>query len=253
MMKPGTRNSLAVIVPMYNESASIGPVVREIRLHAPQADVVVIDDGSSDNSACIAGSAGATVLKLPYNLGIGGAVQTGYRYAVSQGYDAVVRMDGDGQHDASDIPALLAPILDGSADVVIGSRFLNGRGYVPSLLRSIGIRFFAILASLITRRRITDPTSGFQACSKTAAHFLAAYTPQDYPEVEGLLLLCRAGFRIQEVAVTMRSRFAGKSSIRKLKTVYYVLKVTLAVLIGLLRPSSHLEGKSSWIEQERLR
>ena len=234
-MEPSTKNNLVVIVPVYNESANIGSVVREIRLHAPQAGIVVIDDGSSDNSICSAWSAGATVISLPYNLGIGGAVQTGYVFAHEMGYDIVARLDGDGQHDPAQLAGLIQPLASGEADVVIGSRYVSGHRYQASLSRAIGIKLFATLVSLIAGQRFTDTTSGFQAVNRAAAGFLAQHLPTDYPEIEGLVLLCRVGFRVREVSVTMRPRQAGESSITPFRAAYYVFKVLLAILIGLLR------------------
>ena len=230
-------DAFVVLVPAYNEEASIAGVVSEIRQQAVGADVVVIDDGSGDGTAGAARAAGATVIRLQHNLGIGGAVQTGYRYAVAQGYRYVVRMDGDGQHDASCIGALLSPLRSGQADVVIGTRFGGQGTYRAPIARALGIRLFSLLVRLVTGQRFTDTTSGFQACTLRAARFLAARLPSDYPEIEGLILLCRAGFRVQEVAVTMRARQSGVSSIGRLRALYYVLKVTLAVCIDLLRPA----------------
>ena len=234
-MEPETQGKFLVIVPMYNESASIGSVVSEVRLYAPQAEIVVIDDGSSDDSAHIARSTGATVIGLPYNLGIGGAVQMGYIFAHEMGYDVVARLDGDGQHDPAQLAGLIRPVASGEADVVIGSRYVSGQGYQASASRAIGIRLFATLVSLISSQRFTDTTSGFQAVNRSAAGFLARHSPRDYPEIEGLVLLCRAGFRVREVPVTMRPRQAGESSITPLRAAYYVFKVLLAILMGLLR------------------
>jgi glycosyltransferase involved in cell wall biosynthesis len=229
------KRNLAVIIPVYNEAASIGSVVLEIRLAAPQAAIVIVDDGCSDDSADVAEAADAIVIRLPYNLGIGGAVQTGYRFASELGYDIVVRLDGDGQHDPAQMEGLIRPILSGQADVVIGSRFVNEQGYQASVARSLGIKLFATLVSLVTHQRFTDTTSGFQAANRSAAAFLARHLPSDYPEIEGLVLLCRAGFRVFEVPVTMRPRRAGRSSITPLRSIYYTFKVLLAILIGLLR------------------
>jgi glycosyltransferase involved in cell wall biosynthesis len=229
------KRNLAVIVPVYNEAASISSVICETRLAAPQAAIVIVDDSSSDNSADVAEASGATVIRLPYNLGIGGAVQTGYRFASELGYDIVVRLDGDGQHDPAQMESLIRPIVSRQADVVIGSRFVNEQGYRASLARGLGIRLFATLVSLVSHQRFTDTTSGFQAANRPAAGFLSRHLPSDYPEIEGLVLLCRAGFRVVEVPVTMRPRRAGRSSITALTSVYYTFKVLLAILIGLLR------------------
>jgi hypothetical protein len=162
-------------------------------------------------------------------------VQTGYRYAVSQGYALIARLDGDGQHDASCLGDLVAPLVTGCADMVVGSRFLMHQTYEASTTRAWGIRFFAALLSSITGQHFTDTTSGFLACNYRAASYLAQHLPPDYPEIEGLLMLSRAGYRIQEVGVRMRLRHAGASSIGRVGAFYYVFKVTLAVLMSLVR------------------
>lgn len=241
-MKLDCGNGLLVIVPAHNESTTIGEVVHDIKRHAPQADLLVINDGSEDSTSARARKAGACVLDLPYNVGIGGAVQTGYAFAVEMGYSIVVRLDGDGQHNAEELPDLVGPIMVGQADVVIGSRYVKGRGYQASLPRAIGIKLFAVLVSYVAGQRLTDTTSGFQAVNRSTAGFLARYLPTDYPEVEGLVLLCRAGFRVCEVPVFMRPRRAGESSITPLRAVYYVLKVLLAIVVGLLRDVPERRG-----------
>ena len=233
-----------VIIPAYNEAGSIASVVERVRQYATRADVVVVDDGSTDATAMLAQQAGAMLLQLPVNLGIGGAVQTGYRFAVRQGYDVVARLDGDGQHDPAQLAGLLEPIRAGRADVVIGSRYLTGSGFVASRARRWGISIFAALVTLLTGQQFTDVTSGFQAANLEAAGFLAEYCPSDYPEIEGLVLLCRAGFRAQEVPVTMQARTTGQSSIRAWHTIYYVIKVLLAILAALLRQSSQRAQRS---------
>jgi glycosyltransferase involved in cell wall biosynthesis len=235
---------LLVIIPAYNEVDSIADVVAGVCACAPQADVVVVDDGSTDATAELAGQAGAMLLRLPVNLGIGGAVQTGYRFAVRQEYEWVARLDGDGQHDPTQIAALLDPILAGRADVVIGSRYLNTGGFYASWARRFGISLFAAIVSLLTGRRFTDVTSGFQAANCEAAAFLAEHCPSDYPEIEGLVLLCRAGFRVVEVPVTMQARTAGRSSIRAWHVLYYVVKVLLAILAAFLRQAPRRTERS---------
>lgn len=224
-----------IIVPAYNEADSIASVVTQARQALPNADMLVVDDGSSDATASVAARAGATVLSLPFNLGIGGAVQTGYRFAINQSYRWVARIDGDGQHDPSQLEGLLQRVMTGAADVVIGSRYLTPNGYRASLARYWGARLFASIVSLITRRSLTDVTSGFMVANRHVAAFLAENAPGDYPEIESLVLLCRAGYRVQEAAVTMQERLGGKSSIGLVDSIYYVVKVLLAILIGLLR------------------
>jgi len=226
---------LLVIIPAYNEAGSITDVIEHVHISVPQADVVVVDDGSTDATAQLAGQAGAMLLRLPVNLGIGGAVQTGYRFAVRQGYDWIARLDGDGQHDPAQIAALTEPIRAGRADVVIGSRYLTVGGFRASRTRRAGISLFAAIVSTLTHCTFTDVTSGFQAANGEAAAFLAEHCPSDYPEIEGLVLLCRAGFRVVEVPVTMQARTAGRSSIRPWHVLYYVVKVLLAILVAFLR------------------
>ncbi len=224
------------IVPAHNEAGAIGGVIAEIRAFDPGLDVVVIDDGSSDATAELAAAAGAAVVRLPFNLGIGGAVQTGFMYALRHGYDVAVRLDGDGQHDPTELPKLIAPVLRGEADIVVGSRFAETRdGYRPPLARRAGIRFFAGLVSLLVRQRVTDTTSGFQALNRLGIRLFAADYPHDYPEVEATVMVVRHRLRLLEVPVRMREREHGTSSISGLGSAYYVLKVTLALLVGIFR------------------
>lgn len=236
------RVPILVIVPAFNEEDNLGDVIYCIKQHAESADVMVINDGSADATSTVARSADAYVIDLPFNLGIGGAVQTGYILARQMGYTIVARLDGDGQHDAAQLARLVEPVASGEADVAIGSRYVNGRGYQASLFRAGGIKLFAAVVSLITGQRFTDTTSGFQVSNRAAAAFLAAHLPTDYPEIEGLVLLCKAGFRVREVAVTMQPRQAGESSITAWRAVYYMFKVPLAILIGLLRKQPERTG-----------
>jgi glycosyltransferase involved in cell wall biosynthesis len=219
------------VVPAFNEAGGVAGVVRELFDVRPQIDVLVIDDGSSDRTADRAAAAGARVVRLPYNLGIGGAVQTGFRYAVRNGYDAAVQVDGDGQHVPSEIPALLSALGEDRADVVIGSRFLDRRGYTTSRMRRVGTRVFSLVNSLVLRQTVTDNTSGFRAFNRKALLFLADHYPQDYPEPESVVLLGRNGFRLREIPVRMRERGHGRSSISSLKAVYYMVKVLLAIFV----------------------
>ena len=225
------------IVPARNEEGAVGLVVEELRVFDPELDVLVIDDGSEDATAANAAAAGAAVVRLPFNLGIGGAVQTGFKYALEQGYDTVIRLDGDGQHDPQEIPQLLAPLARGEADVVVGSRFANGNDgdYRPAFARRAGIRWFARLVSLLTRQKLTDTTSGFQAVNARAIRLFAADYPHDYPEVEAAVMVVRHKLRIMEVPVRMRGRETGESSITAFRSFYYAIKVTLALLVGIFR------------------
>jgi glycosyltransferase involved in cell wall biosynthesis len=237
------RNGLVAIVPAWNEAEVIGVVVGEIKRVRSDIEVVVVDDASQDDTAEVAEEHGATVLRLPFNVGIGGAVQTGFRYALEQGYTRAVRLDGDGQHDASQIPRILAPIEEGTADLVIGSRFVDPGGtYRPPFARRMGIRVFARLVSLLCGQRVTDTTSGFVALDRAGIELFAAEYPHDYPEVESTLVALRSGLRLAQVQVEMRERTTGASSITFLRSLYYIVKVTLALLIASLRRYPRLEG-----------
>lgn len=225
-----------VVVPAYNEEKSIAATVADIRAGCPQAEIVVVNDGSRDKTSAVARSMGVTVIELPYNLGIGGSVQAGFKYAARHGYDVAVQVDGDGQHPAGQIDVLLAPIRRGDADLVVGSRFLPGSsGFRSSPQRRMGIYVFRILIRILTGQIVTDATSGFRACNRAVLESFAAQYPRDYPEPEALLLAARRGFRILEVPVEMRARAAGQSSIHGFTDLYYMLKVILAMLIETLR------------------
>ncbi|MBN1918666.1 MAG: glycosyltransferase family 2 protein [Verrucomicrobia bacterium] len=225
------------MMPAYNEAASVAGVVAGVRAMLPGATALVISDGSRDATAVEAARAGAVVLDLPINLGIGGAEQTGYRYAAQRGFDAVVRVDADGQHPAGEIRKLLDRLEEGDVDLVVGSRFLESPegAYRPGGLRRLGIRFYAALIGLITRRRVTDPTSGFRAANRNAIERFAERYPEDYPEPESLVYAHRLGLRVAEVPVAMMERQASVSTINVPVGAYYAVKVTLAILIDLLR------------------
>jgi glycosyltransferase involved in cell wall biosynthesis len=225
------------IVPALNEAASIAGTVAEIREHAPGFDIVVLDDGSTDETAALGAAAGAHVITMPFNVGIGGAMQCGYMYARDHGYEVAVQVDGDGQHDARDIPRLLAAMTaDPPVDMVTGSRFLGEQqGYRSSVLRRVGIRLFAAIISTITRQRVTDPTSGFRMSARSAIDLFARDYPHDYPEVEAIILLHTNRLRTRELAVTMRPRTGGRTTIRRAVPFYYMVKVLLAVFVAMLR------------------
>jgi glycosyltransferase involved in cell wall biosynthesis len=223
------------IVPALNEQECIGDVIEEIRAFDPGFEVVVVDDGSVDRTAAVAAARGAHVLRLPFNLGIGGAMQTGYRYAWEQGYDLAVQIDGDGQHDPKQLPAILGPVLDGDADMVVGSRFAGTGGYRAPLFRRLGILLFARTISLVARQKVTDTTSGFRAVNRLGIGLFARDYPHDYPEVESTVMVVRHRLRLTEVPVEMRPRAAGRSSINASRSVYYMVKVLLAVFVGLFR------------------
>jgi glycosyltransferase involved in cell wall biosynthesis len=197
--------------------------------------VLVLNDGSPDDTSRVAREAGAIVLDLPCNLGIGGAVQTGFLFARDRGYDIVVRIDGDGQHEIEDIPQVLEPILAGRSDAVIGSRFLGETEYRGSIPRIFGIRHFRWLVNLFTGYRVTDPTSGFFAIDRRLIEFYSHHYPSDYPEVDAYILMHRLKARAVEVPVRMYERAEGKSSITAFRAVYYMVKVTLSFLINRIR------------------
>jgi glycosyltransferase involved in cell wall biosynthesis len=230
----GTPPRILVILPAFREEMSIGGLVRSLRERYPY-DVLVVNDGSADGTSDAAREAGAVVLDLPCNLGIGGAVQTGFQYARDRGYGVVVRVDGDGQHEVEDIPKVLEPILAGQADAVIGSRFLGEAAYQGSIPRIFGIRFFRFLVNLTTGYRVTDPTSGFFAINRRLIEFYSHHYPSDYPEVDAYILMHRMKSRAVEVPVRMYERAEGKSSITTYRAVYYMVKVTLSYLINCLR------------------
>jgi glycosyltransferase involved in cell wall biosynthesis len=225
------------VVPALNEEKNIGRVLDELRAFDPTLEVVVVSDGSVDATGDVAAAHGAHVIRLPFNLGIGGAVQTGFRYAWESGFDLVVRCDGDGQHDPFELPKVLAPVLAGDADIAVGSRFTGAAGYRSSATRRVGIRILAAVVSVIARQRVTDTTSGFQAMNRKALGLFAADYPHDYPEVESIVMTVKHRLRLLEVPVAMREREHGTSSITAIRSVYYMAKVLLAVFVGLFRRS----------------
>ena len=214
----------------------MGRVVDEIRAADPAMEILVVDDGSRDATAAVARARGARVVRLPFNLGIGGAVQTGYRYARERDFDVAVQVDADGQHDAGELAALLEPVLTGEADLAVGSRFVTGAGtYRAPFARRVGIRLFARTISGITGQRVTDTTSGFRAANRRAIELFAEDYPHDYPEVESTVMVVKGRLRLVEVPVAMRERAAGHSSITAARSIYYMAKVSLALFVGLFR------------------
>jgi glycosyltransferase involved in cell wall biosynthesis len=228
-------NDLLVAIPARNEEARIPAVIARVLQAAPSATVVVIEDSSTDATARVAREAGARVLSLPANIGYGGAVQTGFRYAVRHGFRRVVTMDGDGQHNPADIPRLLETLDEREADLVIASRFVEDTGYRASLLRRVTMKFFSVLTSALSGQRICDTTSGFQALSARAVAYLARQYPLDYPNAEVLVDLARGGGRIVEVPVHMGEREGGTSMFDWWSSLYYVVKMTLSVGMVLVR------------------
>jgi glycosyltransferase involved in cell wall biosynthesis len=231
------RHKCLAVVPAYNEEASVVKVIRSIRDYAPDFEVLVIDDGSTDNTRQLAESTGTRVLRLPYNLGIGGAVQAGFTYALEHGYDRMVQVDGDGQHDPREIHRLMATMeADRTIDLVCGSRFLTADHQYPApVSRRTGIHIFAFILSRIMGQRVSDPTSGFRLYNRRAISLFARDYPHDYPEVEAVLMVHFHRLRMVEVPVRMFLRNGGVSSIGSGKSVYYMLKVLLALFVGLAR------------------
>ena len=229
---------ILAIVPSFNEEENIEGVVESIRGSNPLIDILVVNDGSDDRTGEVARSSGfARVVNLPCNLGIGGAVQTGFRFAKRGDYDIAFQFDGDGQHIASEIDKILAPVRDNRADVAIGSRFCkNNGGYRSTLSRRLGIKVFEIVNSFLIGQRVTDNTSGFRAYNRKAIHFLARNYPMDYPEPEAVLILGKNEFRLQEVSVLMQERGGGRSSISGSGSLYYMIKVLLALVVCCIRP-----------------
>ncbi|MBP2001890.1 glycosyltransferase involved in cell wall biosynthesis [Paenibacillus shirakamiensis] len=230
-----------IIIPAYNEEGSIVRVIQDINEHAPEADIVVVNDGSTDRTEALALAAGAHVLTMPFNVGIGGGMQTGYMYARNNGYDVAIQMDADGQHAAEELPKLISRASE--FDLVIGSRFVEETSFRSSVMRRIGIIFFSKLVTLVTRQKFTDTTSGFRAAGKKVIALYSDYYPMDYPEVESIVYLIRKGCKITEVATEMRARETGRSSITPLKSVYYMIKVTLAVLMSATRQHKPKAGE----------
>jgi len=220
-----------IIVPCYNEQETIAELYREICDKTPY-DVIVVNDCSTDSSRAILQQEGIPHLDLPLNLGIGGAVQAGYRYALYNGYDIAVQVDGDGQHDPGQLDKIVVPIEGNKADLVIGSRFIDKVGFQSSFMRRAGIRFFRVLIYCLSGKRITDATSGFRAANRKTMELLEKYYPNDYPEPESNMLVLKNKLRVLEVPVTMRERQGGESSIRALQPLYYMLKVSLGILIS---------------------
>ncbi|MBI5837825.1 MAG: glycosyltransferase family 2 protein [Candidatus Eisenbacteria bacterium] len=228
----GTR--VLVMMPGYNEERNIGPSIAAVRRDAPYADILVVDDGSRDATSRVAREAGAMVVPLPVNLGIFDAIHTAFIYAHRAGYDAAVQVDADGQHQPSEIPAILVPVLKGEADVVIGSRYLEDRGYRTPVSRRLGMILFAGVTSLLIGRRVTDTTCGFRAYSREAIAAFAQETGVEALDAVGLVILGRAGYRISEVPATVHTRLTGKSSINFLRSLVYPFNGLLSLIPVLL-------------------
>jgi hypothetical protein len=223
---------ILVIIPAYNEEGSVGKVIEEVRHHLPQADILVVNDGSTDLTPKKAKACGARVLDLPFNLGIGGAMQAGYQYAFEKGYEIAIQVDGDGQHDPREIPKLLKVLEEKEVDMVIGSRFIGDSEFKSSMIRRVGISIFSKVISWVVGQPVTDPTSGFRATNRKAIQLFALDYPQDYPEPEVVILLHQCHLKMGEVPVGMSERYSGESSITKIRSIYYMVKVLLAIFVG---------------------
>ncbi len=233
-----------VIMPAYNEAENLPRVIAELREVLREADILVVDDCSADETAAVAHRLGAKVVQLPCNLGYGGAVQTGFRYASERGYALGLLMDADGQHDPHSVPALLSVVQTGQADVALGSRFLGRAMYQVPLTRRLGMAFFRKIVDRMGKQRFTDPTSGFQCLSGEVMRFFARDNyPTDYPDADTILLLKYAGFRVKEVPVTIRDRLSGRSMHAGWKPLYYVFKMLLSILVVELRQKTNLNGR----------
>lgn len=225
------REKILLIIPAYNEADNIERVISVLIRKFPQYDYVIVNDGSTDGTGELCTNRGYDVLNLPINLGIGGAVQTGYLYALKKGYDIAVQLDGDGQHDAAYVETLIKPLMTGEADVVIGSRFLKREGFQSSRSRRMGINILSGLIFMCTGKRVRDVTSGFRAVNRRFIEIYSEDYPSDYPEPEAIITAVMHGGRVIEVPVVMKEREGGISSINFRKSVYYMIKVTLAILV----------------------
>jgi len=235
LTRPTGPDSLLVIVPAFNEEGAIASVVSSVRRHLPGVPVLVIDDCSSDNTIPAARAAGASILPLPHHLGLGGCVQAGYKLAYELGYAYVIRVDGDGQHDAGDIPRIFERLKTSGCEMVIGSRFVAENGSRTGTVRWLGIRFFRAVLRPILGKPVHDPTSGFVGVNRRALDVFSRSFPLEYPEIEALVVLQRRAFRFEEVPVTMRPRTTGRSSITGLKSLYYIVHVLLGVFVNVLK------------------
>jgi glycosyltransferase involved in cell wall biosynthesis len=243
------------IIPAFNERESVGKLVHRLTRALPGFDLLVIDDGSTDDTPRQV-PPGAKVVSLPFNLGIGGAMQTGYRYAMLHGYDVAVQVDADGQHRPSEVKRLVAHLLEGNADLVLGSRFLEAGKYRQTIARLTGSWVLKALIRALTGLHITDCTSGFRAVNAEVIRAFAHWYPEDYPEPEVILLLHRAGYKIDELAVRMRQRKTGQSSIRLLEGLFYVLKLTICLMLDMVRepwPSGKVLRTADVKTNERVR
>lgn len=241
------QQSLLILVPALNEEGAVGDVVRSVQYVMPGVPVLVVDDCSKDETAAVARAAGAYVVSLPRHLGLGGSVQTGYKLAYELGYQYVVRVDGDGQHDAHDIPRIYERLLTSGAHMVIGSRFIESNGQRTSAIRGLGIIFFRAVLKLVLGQPVHDPTSGFVGVNRVALQLFSRSFPLEYPEIEALVVLQRRKFRFEEVSCQMRPRMSGKSTITPLRSLYYIAHVLLGVVVNVLK----FEGRRTDTKERR--
>ena len=232
-----------VIIPCYNEQDSIVKVINNLKNNAPDADYLIVNDCSTDNTEKILRENGFSYINNPINLGIGGGVQAGYLYAQQNGYDIAVQMDGDGQHDPKYLSRVIAPVADGTFDMAIGSRFIEKEGFQTSFMRRFGINIISAFILILTGKRIKDTTSGFRACNRKLIEFFARNYADDYPEPEAIMACIVNGFSVGEVAVVMEERQSGVSSIRSLKSAYYMIKVCLALIVNRISFAGKKGGK----------
>ena len=233
-VKPSSRR-LLILIPAFNEEGAVAGVVEEVRSAVPGTPILVVDDCSRDATRSHARGAGAQVLALPHHLGLGGCVQAGYRLAYELGYDYVIRVDGDGQHDPRDIPTVLKALEKGDCEMVIGSRFVDDNGEHTNVLRAAGIMFFRAVLRPILGRPVRDPTSGYVGVNRTALELFSATFPLEYPEIEALVVLQRKRFRFVEVPCRFRPRRSGRSTITAVKSLYYIIHVLLGVFVNVLK------------------
>lgn len=234
-----------VIIPCYNEQDNLQRVISALNTASPQADYLVVNDCSTDNSEQLCKEKGFNYISLPVNLGIGGGVQSGYQYSVEHGYDITVQMDGDGQHDPQYLAGIVEPVANGELDMCIGSRFITKEGFQTSRMRRLGIGIISLVIRVLCGKKVLDTTSGFRACSKELTAFYARNYAQDYPEPEAIISAHLQGFRVGERPVIMRERTSGVSSINALRSVYYMVKVVLSLLVYRLTCSKPERGKSN--------
>jgi len=230
-----TDRLLLILIPAFNESAAVGSVIESVRATIPGVPILVVDDCSLDGTVSAAKAAGADILSLPHHLGLGGAVQAGYKLAFELGFQYVIRVDGDGQHEARDIPRIFDALRESGCEMVIGSRYLNGSAVYSGPLRSLGIHFFRLILRPILGKEVRDPTSGFVGVNRNALQVFSKSFPLEYPEIEALVVLQRKAFRFQEISCRFHPRKTGKSSITPLKSIYYIVHVLLGVFVNVLR------------------